>query len=258
MKLKRVKRTIKLIAAMVVLLPGFATTSQADETFAIKAGFMMLSPSGTFGATVNNIGTRIDLEKDLSFGNSTQPIGEIDINLGDSLIAFGFIPFSFKGQGILNRTINYNGNTFVAGTTTSSEFKADLFDLSYTYFVINMDDLPSRFQLGLETSVKTFNAKTKVTGSGVTTAKNTTIAIPTAGLRGRVALADFIGISGRFGYLGYAGNFFTDASAQIEFSPLPLLGINAGYRYLKVKLDTNGLLADATFRGPFAELFFRF
>jgi len=249
---------LKYLAATAAFLLGFAPLSQADETVAIKAGFMLLSPSGTFGATVNNIGTRIDLEKDLNFDNSTQPIGEIDVNLGDSLISFGFIPMSFKGQGVLNRTISYNGNTFVAGTTASSEFKADLFDLSYTYFIVNMDDLPSRFQLGLETSVKTFNAKTKVTGSGITTSKNTTIAIPTAGLRGRVALADFIGVSGRFGYLGYAGNFFTDASAQIEFSPLPLLGVNAGYRYLKVKLDTNGLLADVTFKGPFAELFFRF
>jgi len=249
---------LKTIAAIAALLLGFTGTSQADETVAIKAGFMVLSPSGDFGVTVNNIGTRIDLEKDLNFKNSTQPIGEIDINLGDSLISFGFTPLSFKGQGILNRNISYNGNSFLAGTTASSEFKADLYDLSYTYFVINMDDLPSRFQLGLETSVKIFNAKTKVTGSGLTSSKNATFAIPTAGLRGRVALADFIGISARFGYMGYAGNFFTDADAQIEFSPLPLLGVNAGYRYIKVKLDTNGVIANATFQGPFVEAFFRF
>jgi len=249
---------LKIFAAIAALLLGFTNTSQADETVAIKAGFMVLSPSGDFGATINNIGTRIDLEKDLNFGNSTQPIGEIDINLGDSMLSFGFTPLSFKGQGVLNRTINYNGNAFLAGTTASSEFKADLYDLSYTYFVINMDDLPSRFQLGLETSVKVFNAKTKVTGSGLTTSKNATFAIPTAGLRARVALADFIGVSARFGYMGYAGNFFTDADAQIEFSPLPLLGVNAGYRYIKVKLDTNGVIANATFQGPFAEAFFRF
>ncbi len=254
----KLKQTGKLIAAMAVLFLGFSPTSQADETFAIKAGFMLLSPSGTFGATINNIGTRIDLEKDLNFDNSTQPTAAIDIYLGDSLLSFGFTPISFKGQGVLNRTINYNGNTFAIGSVASSEFKADLFDLSYTYFVINMDDLPSRFQLGLETSVKIFNAKTTVTSAVLTTSKNNTIAIPTVGLRGRVALADFIGLSGRFGYLGYAGNSFTDASAQVEFSPLPTLGINAGYRYLKVKLDTNGLMANATFKGPFAELFFRF
>ncbi len=247
-----------IFAAIAALTLGFAMTAQADETIAVKAGFMTLSPSGDFGARVNNIGTRIDLQNDLNFKNSSQPIGEIDINLGDSLISFGFTPLSFKGDGILNRSITYNGTTYAAGTTASSAFKADLYDFSYTYYMINMDDLPSRFQLGFETSVKTFNAKTSVTGAGITTSRNATIAIPTAGLRGRVALADFIGLSGRFGYMGYAGNFFTDAQAQIEFSPLPLLGINGGYRYLQVKLDTNGLIANTTFQGPYAELFFRF
>jgi len=159
---------------------------------------------------------------------------------------------------VLGRTISYNGNTFLAATSASSEFKSDLYDFGYTYYIINMDDLPSRFQLGFETAVKIFNAKTSVTGSGITSSKNATIAIPTAGIRGRVALADFIGLSGRFGYMGYAGNFFTDADVQVEFSPLPLLGINAGYRYLKVKLDTNGLLANMTFKGPFVGLFSRF
>jgi len=249
---------LKIIAATAALLLGFVTTSQADETVAIKAGFMILSPSGDFGATVNNVGSRIDFEKDLNFKNSTQPIGEINVNLGDSLISFGFTPLSFKGSGVLNRSISYNGNSYLAGTSVSSEFKADLYDLSYTYFLINMDDLPSRFQLGLETSVKIFNAKTKITGAGITSSKNATFAIPTAGLRGRVALADFIGVSARFDYMGYAGNFFTDANVQLEFSPLPLLGMNAGYRYIKIKLDTNGLIANTTFKGPFAGLFFRF
>lgn len=247
-----------ILAAIAALTLGFAATAQADETIAVKAGFMVLSPSGDFGARVNNTGSRIDLERDLKFKNSSQATGEIDINLGDSLISFGFVPLTFKGSGNLNRTITYNGNTFTAGTAVTSSFKADLYDFSYTYYMINMDDLPSRFQLGFETSVKTFNAKTLVSGAGVTTARNATVAIPTAGLRGRVALADFIGVSGRFGYMGYAGNFFTDAQAQVEFSPLPLLGVNAGYRYMQIKLDTNGLIADTTFQGPYAELFFRF
>ncbi len=251
---------LNMIAAAAALGLGCAGIAQADETIALKAGFMVLSPSGDFGATLNNnaIASRIDMNRDLSFDNSSQPIGEIDINLGDSMVAFAFTPLSFTGQGVLNRTISYNGQTFNAGATARSEFKADLLDFSYTYYMVNMDDLPSRFQLGFETSVKTFNAKTSMTSTGVTTSKNATIAIPTAGLRGRVALADFIGLSGRFGYLGYNGNSFTDADVQIEFSPLPLLGINAGYRYIKVKLDNSGVVANATFKGPFAGLFFRF
>jgi len=243
---------------LMVTTSFYSSPAQADETIAIKAGFMLLSPSGQFAATVNNVGTNIDMNTDLNFDNSSQATGELTVNLGDSLFYFGFIPINFSGAGTLTRNVAYNGQNFVAGSLVSSEFKADILDIGYTYYLINMDDLPSRFQLGFETAVKTITIKTSMTGGGITSSQNATIPIPTAGLRGRVALADFVGLTGRIGYMGYSGNSFTDFDAQIEFSPLPLLGIYAGYRFLNVKLDSNGIVADTTFQGPYAGGFFRF
>jgi len=248
----------KTLAAVAAGCLSFASMAQADETVAIKAGYMMLSASGQFTATVNNLGTRIDMENDLNFDKSSQPTGEISVSLGDSLFTLGFVPMSFTGNGTLNRPITYNGTTYTLGTAVQSEFKADIIDLSYTYFLINMDDLPSRFQLGFETSVKTVIAKTSVAGGGQIASKNITLPIPTVGLRARVALADFIGLVGRVGYLGYSGNSFLDADAQIEFSPLPTLGVYAGYRQMKLKIDSNGVYAKTTFQGPYAGAFFRF
>ncbi|EAU55591.1 hypothetical protein [Mariprofundus ferrooxydans] len=247
----------KLLALATVAI-SFASAAQADETIAIKPGFMLLSPSGYFGSTTNNVGSRIDMNLDLNFKNSSQATGEIDLLLGDSQLSFEYIPMSFSGSGTLARNITFNGLTFGAGTPATSTFKADVFDVGYTYYLVNMDDLPSRIQLGIETSVKTVRAKTSMTNLGTTTNKNMTIPIPTVGLRGRVALADFIGVTGRIGYLGYSGNTFTDASAQIEFSPLPTLGIFAGYRYIKLKLNNTGMIADMTLKGPFVGGFFRF
>lgn len=247
-----------ILAAVAASSLGIAGMAQADETVAIKAGYMLLSPSGQFTATVNNIGTRIDMENDLNFENSQQFTGEISINLGDSLFTLGFIPMSFTGNGTLARPITYNGTTYTAGTAVQSEFSADIIDFAYTYYLINMDDMPSRFQLGIEASVKTVIAKTSVSGGGQIASKNITLPIPTLGLRARVALADFIGLVGRVGYLGYSGNSFLDADAQIEFSPLPTLGIYAGYRHMNLKIDTSGVYADTTFQGPYAGAFFRF
>ncbi|WP_018293410.1 hypothetical protein [Mariprofundus ferrooxydans] len=247
----------KLLALATVAI-SFASVAQADETIAIKPGFMLLSPSGYFGATVNNVGTQVNVENDLHFKNSTQAMGEIDLLLGDSQLSFEYLPMSFSGSGALTRNITYNGQTYTAGSVATSTFKADVFDVGYTYYLVNMDDMPSRIQLGIETSVKTVNAKTSITAGGITSSKNMTIPIPTVGLRGRVALADFIGVTGRIGYLGYSGNTFTDASAQMEFSPLPTLGIFAGYRYIKLKLNNSGMIADMRLKGPFVGGFFRF
>jgi len=248
----------KISASIFTVMLAFSSPAFADETVAIKAGYMLLSASGQFGATVNNIGTNIDMESDLNFGNSAQPTGEVTLNLGDNLFSFGFIPLNFSGASTLTRNISYNGQTYTAGSTVQSELKADILDFSYAYYLLNMDDLPSRLQIAFETSVKTINVKTNITSGGITTNKSATVPIPTVGLRGRVALADFIGLTGRIGYLGYSGNSFTDFDAQVEFSPLPTLGIYGGYRFLKIKVDAGGLLADATFKGPHAGVFFRF
>ena len=252
--MKMIRSTILATA----ILLAVSTPAQADETVYIKAGYMMLTPSGQFAATINNVGTRIDMEQDLNFDNSTQPTGEIGINLGNSLFTIGFMPVSFTGTGTLARPISYNGQTFTAGTTVTSEFKADIIDIGYTYYLINMDDLPSRFQLGIETSAKTIITKTSMTGGGMSSTKNITVPIPTLGLRSRIALADFVGVVGRVGYLGYAGNTFLDADIQVEFSPLPTIGVYAGYRHLQLELDSSGVFANVTFNGPYAGAFFRF
>ena len=249
---------LKILAPVLTALLACSAPALADETVAIKAGFMLLSASGQIGATINNVGTNIDVEKDLHFGNSTQPTGEISLNLGDSLLSLGFVPLNFSGAGTLTRPITYNGTTYTAGTAIQSELKADIIDAAYTYYLVNMDDLPSRLQLGIETAVKVINIKTNISSAGVTTSKNATVPIPTVGLRGRVALADFIGLTGRVGYLGYSGNSFTDAETQIEFSPLPTMGIYGGYRFIKLKIDTAGVVANTTLKGPFIGGFFRF
>ena len=245
-----------LLACMVAPLASFA-----DEAVSVRIGYQVLMPSGQFAGAVSGIGTRIDIERDLAFGNSQQPIGEMALQLGDSRLGFGIMPLSFMGDGVLARGIAFNGRTYAAGTPVHAELKADIFDIAHTYYIVNMDDLPSRFQLGIETSVKIINAKasmTDTTGAVPAQSVSGVVPIPTVGLRARVALADFVGLVGRVGYLGYAGNRFLDADAQVEFSPLPTLGVYGGYRSLNIRLDASGVFWDTTFQGPYIGGFFRF
>ena len=63
---------------------------------------------------------------------------------------------------------------------------------------------------------------------------------------------------GRVDYLSYDGNSLTDIDAQVEYSPIPLVGIYAGYRYLDMDIDEDDLLLDAEFSGPHAGALIRF
>lgn len=234
----------------------FAVSAQADETVLIKAGYASISPSGSFSGNIGGVGTTIDT-KSLLLDRSNNVTAEVALLLGDGRLSASFLPLKFSGTSV-SQGITFNGQTFGAGTPINSELKMDLVDVAFTYFVVNMDDLPSRFQLGIEASVKIAHANASITSAAITQTGSANVAIPTIGVRARVALADFIGVTARYGYLGYNGNTFSDLDAQIEFSPVPTLGIFGGYRSIDFKADSAGFVANAHFKGPFAGAFFRF
>lgn len=251
-------RMTKGLALCALLMLPLAAA--ADELVSLKLGYASLSPSGRFAGNLAGSGTQVDLEQTLGFGRSNNVTAEAALQFGDSRLSLGYLPLSFDGSGVLGSSVVFNGRSFNVGNRVSSRIKADIFDVAYTYYVINMDDTPSRIQLGVELAVKITKAEASMNNPslGVSEAVAATVPIPTLGLRGRVALADFLGLVGRAGYLGYAGNRFLDADVQLEFSPLPAAGVFAGYRYLDVKVDSSGTFVDARFSGPYAGGFLRF
>lgn len=249
-------KNLKLCAAILLICFG-AFSAHADEAISVKVGYASLTASGNLSATALGVpGTTLS-DSALGLKRSNNVIAEAALQLGDSRLSVSYLPLKFSGSSSLAAGTSFNGVAIPAGAVTS-ELKADIFDFGYTYYLINMDDLPSRLQLGIETSIKYIRVDTMLSGGGVTQTASANIPVPTIGARGRVALADFIGISARAGYIGYNDNRFLDVDAQVEFSPLPTLGIYGGYRYLDVKVDSSGVALDAQFSGPYVGAFFRF
>ncbi len=250
-------RHLKL-CAVILFICFEAFTAHADETVSVKVGYASLAATGSLAVTAPGvIGTNLS-DATLGLKRSNNATAEIAIQLGDGRLSASYLPLKFNGSSTLATGVNFNGQNYTAGTAITSTLKASISDVAYTYYLVNMDDLPSRLQFGIEASLKYIQLDSSLSGGGVTKSSSANIPLPTIGLRGRVALADFIGVSGRVGYIGYNGNTFTDVEAQIEFSPIPTLGIYGGYRYLDVKADSSGISLNAQFKGPFAGLFFRF
>lgn len=247
---------LKLCAA-ILLICFEAFSAHADEAISIKAGYASLTATGNLSATALGLpGTTLS-DSALGLDRSNNVTAEAALQLGDSRLSVSYLPLKFSGASTLAAVTNFNGVNIPAGAVTS-ELKADIFDFGYTYFLVNMDDLPSRLQFGIEASIKYIRLDTMLSGGGVTQTASANIPVPTIGVRGRVALADFIGISGRVGYIGYKNNRFLDADAQIEFSPLPTLGVYGGYRHMDVQVDSSGVAIDARFAGPYVGAFIRF
>ena len=247
---------MKRLNILLAILGLFAASvAHADETISLKAGYMSLTPSGNFSANLGALGaTQVDVKNDLAMKKSNNVMAEAQLSLGDSVLSVGYLPIKFEGSNTLTRNVTFQGVTYPATTTVNSKLDAKIYDVGYTYYLVNMDDLPSRFQFGVEVAVKGISAEAAINNNTASASAY----IPTIGLRARVALADFIGVLGRVGYIGYAGNRFMDMDAQVEFSPLPAIGIFAGYRQLDLKVDTNSVVVDTKFAGPYGGALVRF
>jgi len=242
---------------LAIVLMGMSSVALADETVSVKVGYQSSTISGQFGDTSG--GSKIDTKNDLGFNHSDNVTAEAALQLGNWRLQAGYLPLDYKASGTLTRDLTFNGQTYVASTQVTSQVKEDIYDLAVAYYLINMNDMPSRFQLGIEGAVKIINFATSLTAFGKTENKvNVTVPIPTIGLRARVALADFLGVVGRVDYMAYSSNHFLDADAQVEFSPVPLLGIYAGYRTINQKVSNSGLFIDTTMAGPYIGAFARF
>jgi hypothetical protein len=237
----------------------------ADEIVSLKAGYLMLSPDGDFAVDGNVLsGTRISLKNDLGFDDSENYFVEGALNLGAFRLAVSYLPLKFSGSGVLTRDIIFNDQVYAANAMTTSEVKIDIIDAGLTWYAINFDDLPTRIQIGPELSVKYVDADLTMTGvdalSGlsINESQSTKVPVPTLGARARIGFSDFVALVGRVGYSEYKDNSLLDVDAQIEFSPIPLVGIFGGYRYFDLNVDDSGVYVDAHFSGPFVGALVRF
>lgn len=237
-----------------------AAPAMADEMVSFKAGYLTLSPEGEFAVSNGGFGTKVDMEDDLGFDDSEEFMAEAAVQLGSFRLTAGYLPLKFSGSGTISEPIQFGDQTFIANTTVDSDVDIDLYDVGLTWYLLNFDDLPVRLQIGPEVSVKFVDADLSMTDltTGINESESVSAAVPTLGLRGRVGLADFLALVGRIGYLEYDDNSFLDADAQLEFSPLPLVGIFAGYRYFDLEVDESDVFLDVTFDGPYGGAFIRF
>ncbi|MEJ2689060.1 MAG: hypothetical protein P8130_03765 [Deltaproteobacteria bacterium] len=257
-------RVISRFLFLPVVLALTAIPAAADEMVSAKAGYQVLSPDGTFSVSGGGFsGTSIDLDKDLGYDDSKNLTAEVALQFKDFRLAAGFLPIKFSGQGALNRTVSFNGKSYSGTARAASDVDLKLYDVGLSYYILNFDDLPVRFQLAPELSLKVFDASLSLDGQDLIGTplheeESATTAIPTVGARLRVGIADYLAVVGRLGYLELSDNSFLDADGQIEFSPIPMVGIYGGYRYFKVKVDEEGINIDANFSGPYIGAFVRF
>ena len=232
------------IVLLVLLICAPSLAAQDDTDFdaykvRLSAFWFYSNPSGDFEAS--NGSDTIDLQKDLGFNSYSTFTGKIDWKFTRKN-HFYLVGSSFNQtrQVSINRTITYQGQTFVAGLSVKANLSAPFYAPGYQYDIFRR----KRWHAGVAVQIDLFDASAsidaaaQVTGDGVhhaaASAKSSVLApIPVAGPQFRVYLTNSprVYVDGNiFGmYLFGYGNFVSTADF-LGVTIVKHLSANAGYQ----------------------------
>lgn len=191
----------------------------------------------------------------LGFGN--------DLHLGDETTGFAWLrvvhplplipnlklnytPLKFDGSGQSNFT--FKGQTFTGDVSSKAEF--DQLDVILFY---NLLDTGLTLDLGL--NIKVLDGYVKTTEQTTSQSEKIDFTAPIPMLYGNVGFnvpmtAVRLGLEGSA--ISYSGNRLTDLKASVRYTFVGVLGVEAGYRALNVKLDdVKDVSADFKATGPY-------
>lgn len=236
-------------AVPALALPGFEP--------GVRATYWFPKLSGTVESTANGVlGTDIDVKNDLGVENKNFPGGEAFVRIGSWTLRVGYMQVKFSGDKVLNRTINFNGSTFTAGSRVESHLDTKMYDGEIQYDLLRPDVVAVAFNLGLILKVKGVDGTVDLSNASAgKVSKDFSAPIPMIGAAAGVGvLNNMVRADARVTGIAYGGNHFYDGDGYVSVIPFPFLRLQGGYRYMDLKVDESEIVAGFKLKGPYAGL----
>ena len=243
----------KIVASIVV----FGTIVMADMIGGeLNIGYYQHTPNGT----MQYQGDSIDLQDDFKWKQESDVFAKLYIEHPIPLlpnIKLGYSSFGHSGSGVLNKSITFANQTYASTSKIDSKFNLDMYDITFYYEIVDIG-----FDLDLGLNIKyldgSVSAVDKVNGLDESTSFN--VPVPMLYGKARIPLpATDIAFQAEGNYISYSGNQFYDLEAGIRYTLALGLGIEGGYKMMKLKLDNvDDLSLDSTFSGAYAKLVWDF
>ena len=233
------KRILLLLIALMLVF-GSAWPVQAFEA-GVRGYYWFPAISGDVKYSDGSLsGTKLDLEDDLNIDDEYYPVGEIFISGEDHHLSFSFYRANYSGKTTLTQDINFGGETFPAGDEIKSTLDYDVYDLTYQYDVLDLENVLAGFSLGLVGKFRVYDVKFEIKSRTVNQSEKEdyTVPIPLLGLNLHLGiLADILEARILASGMGYWDGYMVDGQAELSFTPIPYVDIYAGYRTFFVDVD---------------------
>lgn len=210
-----------------------------------------MSGGALAGTTVTN--------DDLGWGDpDVPPGGAATFRLGRHSFRFEGFGVDVEGDGPLSRTIDFDGQCYSIGSQVSSEASATFFGADYGFDLVHNDLMGLGLTLGarfVSTEAKLTAVSLGIHGLGEVDALMPAIGVKLVMHPLPVPLLASLALVGRLvgGYLPDIGQF-VDAEEGVEWLPIPVLALRAGYRYFHASGEDGNNEAQITLSGPYVSV----
>ena len=256
-------RTVKSCFLFFALMAFFAVGSARDAQalgFGVEADYWLTSLSGDVRSDLGSVtGDTVDLRETLGLKTRNITNYSAYFEMDHSRLSIGQTPLSYSARQTLSAPFDFQGRTYQANWDVESELSLKQIDVQYTHWLLNFDTVAVT-KIGLAAAVKYIDAKAslKVPSQGISEEQSLSMPIPMIGVRGEAGIGDLVRVVGNATGIGYSGSSIYDITGALEISPVPFLGVTAGYRTVVIKVDTDDIVLNATTSGFFLGVFAHF
>lgn len=226
----------------------------------LNIGYYNHAPSGT----AQYQGDIIDLENDLKWESEGDIFVKAYIEHPLPIIPnikLGYTSFGHEGSGSVNKSFQFGGKNFNLNSDIDTKFDLEMYDLTLYYEILD-----NWINLDVGVNVKYIDGILSVKGTNLLTNQiineSTDFQVPIPMLYAKARLdvpTTDLSFQAEGNYVTYDGHTFYDAEAGIRYTFLLGLGLEAGYKTMKLEIvDIDDLNMNADFSGAYGKLVWDF
>ena len=247
----------------VALSAGIAALMSASPLMAkklggeIAVGGWQQDPSGWISYDKGALGDNsVDLDDDLGLDNDTDIYASAKFEHPIPIvpnIRVAYVRTDTTGDGTVSKNFSF-GNIIVGlNDKVHSEAKLDSYDATLYYEVVDMDSV----DLDVGLTARYLNGYFKITDktAGQSDQADIDVVLPMVygNVRVDVPFLHGLSVGAEGNWITYDGSTFFDVQAKARYLIFAGLGVEAGYRYEKLKIDdVDDIDADVKIKGVFA------
>jgi outer membrane protein len=258
------KKLMFLVGLFFISILIAPVTSHAIGLEAAIGGWNQ-SPQGDLSYKLVTGNDSIDLEKDLNYDDIFGVTARVKVDMPLILPNVYIMSTStkFDGKGSKSVDFNFGDINFKQGVEFDSEVTLNNYDVALYYGIpflktaslgkINVD-------VGINVRIYDFQAKISQTILGITLEESESFTFPVTMifLAAQLKPIDIFAVEAEVRGISYDENQISSLIGRLKVKVFGPLFAAGGYRYDKIKFDSEDVEADITLSGPFVEAGFEF